>query len=239
MRCVEVTAIIKAVDTTTIAAPDDARDTRVSWTWRFPLCGALTDDSAQNLVDDACMGNNQNSLSDVLTGDNSDSSHDTPSKVRICLAARPGEVLVVLGFILEPEFGILLSHIIYRKPVDGSTIDFGKRLPNADGSTDVLGGGSCCVERSAKRAGVHRVEGTFKSEAAAEQIDLPVSFFGQSGIVSAAQKRAFVPATLHVRVADEQKGGGQVHCAAHLRLMCGKPIKEHLTLMGVEDEQSV
>jgi hypothetical protein len=232
MRRLQVTAVVKAGNTTAIVTPDNARNTRVTGTWRFPLCGALTGDAAENLVDNACMGKNENSLSHVLTGDSFNSPHDTPSKVRICFAARPGKVLVVLGFVLKPEFGILLAYIIYRKPVYTSTIDFGKRVQNAKGTAEVFGRGLCGVERSSKRADVHGVEVTFNSEPAADQIDLPVSFFGQSGIVSTAQKRAFVPATLSLRVTYEEKGGAQLHCAAHLSLMCGKPIKEHLTLNG-------
>jgi hypothetical protein len=219
MRRLEVTAIIKASNRTTIIAPHHVRDTRVSGTWRFPLCGARTGDTAENLIDDACMGNNENSLSHVPTSDSSDGTQDSPSKLPICLAAGPGEVLVGLGFILKPKLGILPSYIIYGKPVYTSTIDFGKRLQNAKGTAEVFGGGLCCVERSSKRADVNRIQVTFNSEPAAEQIDLPVSSFGQRGVVSTAQKRAFVPATLNVRVTYEQKSGAQIHCAAHLSLM--------------------
>jgi hypothetical protein len=232
MRRLKVTAIIKASNRTTIVAPHNVRDTRVSGTWRFPPRGARTGDTAENLIDDACMGNNENSLSHVLTGDSSDRTHDTPSKLSICLAAGPGEVLVSLGFILKPKLGILPSYIIYGKPVYTSAIDFSKRVQNAKGTAEVFGSGLCCVERSSERADVNRIQVTFKSEPASEQIDLPVSSFGQSGIVSTAQKRAFVSATLNVRVTYEQKGGAQIHCAAHLSLMCGKPVKEHLTLNG-------
>jgi hypothetical protein len=232
IRGVEVTAIIKAGNGTTIVAPDDARNTRVSRTWRFPLCGALTGDTAENLVDDACMGNHENSLSHVRPGQSFDRSHNASSKPPIRLAPRPAEVLVGLGFILKPELGIPLSHIIYRNPVHSSTIDFGKRLQNTQGTPEVFGSCFCCVERSSERADVQSIQSTFNNETAAEQIDLLASFFRQGDIVATAQERAFVPATLNVRVTYEQKSGAPIHCAAHLSLTCKKLIKEHLTRDG-------
>jgi hypothetical protein len=47
---------------------------------------------------------------------------------------------------------------------------------------------------------------TFNSEPAAEQIGLPMSFFGQSGIVSTAQNRTFVAATLNAGATYETEG---------------------------------
>jgi hypothetical protein len=215
-----VTAIIKAGDGTAIVAPDDARNTSISGTWGLPAGGALTGDTAENLVDDSCVGNNENSLSHVHACHSLDGSHYTSSKHPICLATWPGEVLVCLCFILKPDLGKLLSHITYRKPLYSSTIDFGKRLQDTRRTTEVFGGGRRCFERSSKRAHVQSIERTFNNEPAPEQVDLPVSFLGEGDIIAAAQERAFVPATLNRRVTYEQKAGGRIHRATHLSLVC-------------------
>jgi hypothetical protein len=131
------------------------------------------------------VGDDENPLPDVEMRDSCNGAQDTFPKHAIALTTGPREVVVRLRFILHPDCGISLLHIMNREPIDRSTIDLGQRLYYLCRAADVLRRGICRFESSSEWANAYRVEARFSDEPAAQQIDLPVALFGQRDIMAA------------------------------------------------------
>jgi hypothetical protein len=107
----QVVMIIKGLHVAGVARPAHDREAGVAGAEGFPTCGADAVERAQDLANDAGVGDDQDLFAGMGGGDGGDGAQDAASEVTVALATGPAEPIIGLPQIGVPEAGIASLHL--------------------------------------------------------------------------------------------------------------------------------
>jgi hypothetical protein len=187
-----VIAVIEAFDAPHAVVTGNTGDARVVRPRALPSRGRLAGYVPKNLIDDARVGENKDTLRWVFMDNVRHHSEDTRAELRVSLSAWPAKLLVTLGQVSRPQIGIKSPKRGDRHAFELTTVDFRKGRSNAHLSVQYFRCGSSGFQCTPERAGIQRVDGVLALEPPSQALNLQLTLRAQRQVEAAAEQRLAV-----------------------------------------------
>ena len=119
----QMVMLVKGPQVADPVCPVDHREAGVAGTEGFPASSAEAMERAQDLANDAGVGDDQDLLAGVCGGDGGDAAQDAPAELTVTLAAGPVESIIGLPQIGVPEEGIAPLYLNERDTFEPTAVN--------------------------------------------------------------------------------------------------------------------